>query len=454
MCQTPCRLRVFSLGSFLLLLFSNIWLIVRLLNANQCPAKKSEEPANVENFQRIIKDVEPEEARPCKEAEPKPSIQEYDAQEVEETGFNVNFLLGRWDKHHLFKMYDYVYVGQNFSILSERFAVCMATQSSLEKLHSIVQVAYQWTGPISAAVYAAGDDEYFLLHWYVNFLKKCFASIRDRVSFHLLVPKNKLPTGKYPARLRQLAETKHECRKPEAVLKEILKLRSSETTKWRTKSVYPQNHMRNLARKNCQSFNVFLTDIDIIPSWNLADGLDRFLKSTRRRCIGKCAYVIPTYELDDRAMFPRDKKDLIRLAKKGLARAFHQKVFIYNQYATNFSRWEAFPDLPDKEVVVSHNVTNFEFLYEPFYVAPDTVPEHDERFMGYGYTRNSQVYEMFVAGYQFEVLSPIFTIHWGLQGRKGRPPWRERQNSLNRREFEVFKREVFARYDKDPLKML
>lgn len=43
------------------------------------------------------------------------------------------------------------------------------------------------------------------------------------------------------------------------------------------------------------------------------------------------------------------------------------------------------------EVHISHPVTNFEFLYEPFYVAPDTVPPHDERFVGYGYTRNTQV---------------------------------------------------------------
>lgn len=40
---------------------------------------------------------------------------------------------------------------------------------------------------------------------------------------------------------------------------------------------------------------------------------------------------------------------------------------------------------------ISHNVTNFEFLYEPFYVSKDVAPIHDERFMGYGYTRNTQV---------------------------------------------------------------
>lgn len=53
-------------------------------------------------------------------------------------------------------------------------------------------------------------------------------------------------------------------------------------------------------------------------------------------------------------------------------------------------RWQAtVKDGP--EVHISHRVTNFEFLYEPFYVAPDTVPPHDERFLGYGYTRNTQV---------------------------------------------------------------
>jgi N-acetyllactosaminide beta-1,3-N-acetylglucosaminyltransferase len=34
-----------------------------------------------------------------------------------------------------------------------------------------------------------------------------------------------------------------------------------------------------------------------------------------------------------------------------------------------------------------------QFLYEPFYAAGDNAnnPPHDERFIGYGYTRNTQV---------------------------------------------------------------
>ena len=32
------------------------------------------------------------------------------------------------------------------------------------------------------------------------------------------------------------------------------------------------------------------------------------------------------------------------------------------------------------------------FFYEPFYLSLDTVPKHDERFIGYGSTRNTQVH--------------------------------------------------------------
>lgn len=49
-----------------------------------------------------------------------------------------------------------------------------------------------------------------------------------------------------------------------------------------------------------------------------------------------------------------------------------------------------------QETHISHNVTNFEFFYEPFYVASDVVPPHDERFLGYGFTRNTQVSGLFL----------------------------------------------------------
>ena len=56
---------------------------------------------------------------------------------------------------------------------------------------------------------------------------------------------------------------------------------------------------------------------------------------------------------------------------------------------------------------------------------------------------------MYLGGWQFLVLSPIFSIHWGLLNKKGRPTWRERQNSNNRRKFSHFKKELFSKYNLD-----
>ena len=60
---------------------------------------------------------------------------------------------------------------------------------------------------------------------------------------------------------------------------------------------------------------------------------------------------------------------------------------------------------------------------------------------------------MHTAGWTFHVLSPIFAIHWGFQVKKGRPNWRERQNSKNRVRFKSFKNEVLVRYGKGEIKI-
>ncbi|KAJ6647349.1 Beta-1,4-glucuronyltransferase 1 [Pseudolycoriella hygida] len=411
-----CRLWNLSIASVLALTISNILLTVRLLHSNDCPL------VEVANDGSIVPKITPQSPQP-----PCFIIAETTNVSDQPVFLDLKFHLGRWDSLRLYKYFDFAVTGERFKELSEEYVVSLATQSSLEKLYSLVQVAHHFSGPISAAIFAAGDDELYLLQLY----DRAPTFLRDGLNEKF---------------------SQFNCAQPETTLNELMKFRTIETSKWRTKNAYPQNHLRNVARKGCQTDFVFLTDVDIIPSMNFAEKLDKFLRNTKCQS-EKCAFVIPTYEIDNRVKFPKDKLDLIRLAKKGLARPFHHKVFIYNQFATNFSKWEA--DLNNvEETRISYNVTNFEFLYEPFYVSTDLVPQHDERFLGYGFTRNTQTYEMFVAGYQFQVLSPIFTCHWGLQNKKNRPAWRERQNNINRKILDIFKREVFARYHKDPLKMM
>lgn len=111
-----------------------------------------------------------------------------------------------------------------------------------------------------------------------------------------------------------------------------------------------------------------------------------------------------------------------------------------------FSRWEALPAKTETEV--AFEVTKYLFKYEPIYVAKAETPIFDERFIGFGMTRNTQSYEMYMAGYKFSVLNNLFLNHWGLQKRETRPHWRQAQHLLNNRLFKGFAKELTARYNK------
>jgi N-acetyllactosaminide beta-1,3-N-acetylglucosaminyltransferase len=129
---------------------------------------------------------------------------------------------------------------------------------------------------------------------------------------------------------------KQNCSNPEAVLSELLKLRSPRTIEWKNNTLYPQNHLRNQARRNCQTEYIYLTDVDIIPCIGMTDDLDQFLRKSQ--CEKLCAYVIPVYEIDEKVGFPRNKSEMLKLAKNKMARPFHQKIYAKAQSSTDYAR--------------------------------------------------------------------------------------------------------------------
>jgi len=244
---------------------------------------------------------------------------------------NIDFRLSRWDSKHRYKFLDFIWPGNKFLELSQKYIVSIATQSSLEKLHSIVEMSRHWTGPISLAVFVAGE-EFLLTETYISYLRQCFPQVKDQISFHLAYSWDYPPS----AGPNIAFDYKQDCRNPELVLSELLKLRSPQTTKWKNNSLYPQNHLRNQARTNCQTEYIYLIDVDIIPCIGMTDSLDQFLRKSQ--CENLCAYVIPVYEIDEKAGFPRDKSEMLNLAKKKIARPFHQKIHAVAQSATDYAR--------------------------------------------------------------------------------------------------------------------
>jgi hypothetical protein len=74
-----------------------------------------------------------------------------------------------------------------------------------------------------------------------------------------------------------------------------------------------------------------------------------------------------------------------------LARIFHEEIYAGNQGASNLSRhWEKIAETPTMRAL--YDVTqSYGFGYEPVFVGEAATPLFDERFLGFGFTRNTQV---------------------------------------------------------------
>ena len=258
------------------------------------------------------------------------------------------------------------------------------------------------------------------------------------------------------------------CESAHIVIANLLTIRPVEMTGWRETLRYPQNLARNTAKHGCPTQYTMVPDTDMIPIPNMSDNLETFLAKPEQRKCDKCAYVVPVYEIKStigRDVMPRDKQELMLLVERYFARRFHQTVYLLNQLSSDLDRWadkfqqqnilffifrwEALPALPtNNETEVAFEVTKYLFKYEPIYVGRAETPIFDERFIGFGMTRNTQSYEMFLAGYKFCVLNNLFLNHWGLQKRETRPHWRQLQHLLNNRLFKGFAKELTARYNK------
>lgn len=161
-------------------------------------------------------------------------------------------------------MFDNAAVGDLYSEVSSDRSVCLATQSSIERLHELLRIAAHWTGPISVAVFVAGD-EMRLLRAFATWLFRCNPEVYSRIALHMATPAER------PAVFGSMPTWARDCNVKPLPPEE----KKAEMAAWRSRHPYPQNHLRNLARKNCHTSHVFLVDVDIVPSRGMAESLDK-----------------------------------------------------------------------------------------------------------------------------------------------------------------------------------
>jgi len=357
---------------------------------------------------------------------------------------------GVFDKFRMFRTHMFSVTGSQWSQLSNSRLVCLGAQTSVDRLYELTELVTNWSGPMSISVFVP-DIELGIGLKYIQYLRSCYPAIERQVSFHLTYPADH--PGLQDVSFDELVG-KLDCKQPKQVMKYLLEKRDEEMMSWRPSYPYPQNLLRNLAKKGCQTNYTYIPDIDMVPTPGMDLQLETFLKKDQERnnCT-QCAFVIPTYEISlNSSHLPQSKAELLEFLKEKQARQFHQALYSINQKSSNLLRWEKLPETPELEV--AYKVEKYIFKYEPLYVSRGDTPPFDERFIGFGMTRNTQVYEMYVAGYSFFLLNNVFTSHWGFQNFSSRPPWRARQMEVNNAKFDEFAKEVSAHYNADPYNML
>jgi len=313
----------------------------------------------------------------------------------------------------------------------------------VDRLHQVPDLLNNWDGPASIAVFAPELDMTVATN-YISFLNSCHPHLANRVVFHFTYP------AQHQARLVDLEwlAPLTKCEQPEVVLKELLELtRDTKTAVWRENFRYPQNLQRNRAKQGCPTIYTMISDIDMVPGYpSMYRELEEFLGRQERLQVpcDKCAYVVPTYEISSKASrLPIGKTELQGFIKKKLARRFLIKMTELNQGSSNLTRWEKMTQTGLLDT--AYQVEKYKIQYEPIYISRADFPEYDERFLGFGKGRVSQVYEMVMAGYRFHVLNNAFTNHWGFQTGP-RSESRLQQYKENNERFLIFKKEIAARY--------
>ena len=273
------------------------------------------------------------------------------------------------------------------------FETTLVTQLSLDRLDKFHLLLNHWDGPISMAMYGTDAQAWNLTKYMeLNEIR------RDNLVIHVVYKQGRF---------------------------------------------YPVNHLRNLALDTTNTPYVFLSDGDFLPIFGLFNHLK---KANKMLMTGekKRALVIPAFNGEGGFQYPNNKKELQVQLKQGSVRMFCVWCAHQTHGPTNYTVW-ANATHPYK--------VEWAFHFEPYVVVRRDVARYDERFVGYGWNKVSQITELKAQGYDFVVLPQVFTIHSPHKRTSDREIWKRKNykfciNSLWKR----FIQDLLQKYGPDCLK--
>lgn len=310
--------------------------------------------------------------------------------------------------------------------------ITLVTHCSFNHLHKLIALAKRWQGPISIAVYS--EVEYIpTLLWKIASMKVCFQGLKDNVTYSLITPE--------PSKSDISLST------PTFSTLDVSNNSEEYPQNYAFSKSYPNNLLRNVARRATNSEFFLAIDIDMMPSENLRQEFLSFankkglLKKNRR--YDKTVFVIPAFEAKEAVSPPLNKGQLLSLIETGEIRPFYSQICTKCQDLTNYDAWLNEP--PGSEMAPLFDVI-WKDPWEPFYIASNNVPLYDERFKQYGFNRISQVCELHVAGYTFSIMNNGFLVHHGFKTYSSFHSEKEEEQEANRLLFRQFKAELKYKY--------
>lgn len=296
------------------------------------------------------------------------------------------------NKEHERTFVTHLYFYGKEYVPQEAYETTLVTQLSLDRLDKFVLLLSHWDGPMSLALYGTDAQAW-------NFTKFLADEgvVRDNLIIHIVYK-----YGRF----------------------------------------YPVNHLRNLALSTVTTPYMFLSDADFLPSFGLFNYLKRANKALMKD--KKRALVIPAFNGEEGFIYPSSKQDLQEQLDKGSVRMFCVWCAHQTHGQTNYTVW-ATATQPYK--------VEWAFHFEPYVVVDRDAPRYDERFIGYGWNKVSQITELKAQGYEFVVLPDVYTIHSPHKRTHDREIWKRKNykfciNSL----WKKFIQDLLQKYGPDCLK--
>ncbi|XP_006461230.1 hypothetical protein AGABI2DRAFT_204862 [Agaricus bisporus var. bisporus H97] len=215
------------------------------------------------------------------------------------------------------------------------------------------------------------------------------------------------------------------------------------------------NTWRNIARLFARTEYVMMLDVDFYICTDFRETLQNLLQVDGNGEIGEgeniremfnngvAAFVVPAFEYinykegREYKTFPKTKEHLMQLVQQRRIGMFH-RVWAPGHNSTDYDR---FYSAKPGEI---YKVTQFHSAYEPYTIfRKDGPPWCDERFIGYGGNKAACIYEMYLSGISFYVLSDHFIIH---QNHLYEEKTRKNERRFNRKIYTDFKEETCLRY--------